>query len=316
MKKKIIDICDKTVYNYRIAKEELRYDGDYINHFAAIIYGSRQEDIPIKKVKEIRSSFKNETSRISAFRGDILYIISFLIALEENVAVFVKDMLETYEKLRELDFRDSQYLVLASYAMVKHVKEEKRFSKLIKMREIYGVIRREYKNVTNHEDYLECALLAIKEVEDKYITKYMDEIFNEYDKIENLSKNSIQAVSMTLLLNNDEWAYADIKNLLLELDKEGMRIGHQFLPLLGATYHSKEPKEYINKIEEIIEYLCNEESEYEFYMDKGFRFFIAMALLESGKNSKEKRYINELFSKGVYSLILSKNQGIFEEVLA
>ena len=37
MKKKIIDICDKTVYNYRIAKEELRYDGDYINHFAAII---------------------------------------------------------------------------------------------------------------------------------------------------------------------------------------------------------------------------------------------------------------------------------------
>ena len=37
MEKKIKRICDKTVYNYKISKEELRYDGDYINHFAAII---------------------------------------------------------------------------------------------------------------------------------------------------------------------------------------------------------------------------------------------------------------------------------------
>ena len=59
-----------------------------------------------------------------------------------------------------------------------------------------------------------------------------------------------------------------------------------------------------------------EEAEYEFYMDKGFRFFIAMALLESSKNNRNERYIYELFSKGVYSLIVSKNQGIFDEVLA
>jgi len=95
-----------------------------------------------------------------------------------------------------------------------------------------------------------------------------------------------------------------------------MRIGRQFLPLLGSSYNSKNTDEFITKIKEIIEYLCNEEAEYEFYMDKGFRFFIAMAIFEVSKNNKEERYIYELFSKGVYSSIVSKNQGIFDEVLA
>ena len=316
MKKKIKSICDKTVYNYRIAREELRYDGDYINHLAAIIYGSREEDIPIKKVKEIRSTFKNETSRISSFRGDMLYIVSFLIALEDNVENFAKDMLETYENLRELDFRDSQYLVLASYAMVKYVGERERYSKLIKMREVYGAIRRKYKNVTNHEDYLECALLAINEYDDKFVSNYMEKIFEEYNSVDNLSKNSIQSISMTLMLNSDDWAYADLKALFEEIEMEKIKIGRQFLPLLGTAYSDSNPKEYINKLHEIIDYLCNEESEYEFYMDKGFRFFIAMVLYESNKNCKKERYIYELFSKGVYSLIVSKNQGIFDEVLA
>jgi hypothetical protein len=316
MKKKVKSICDKTVYNYRMAKEELRYDGDYINHFAAIIYGSREEDIPIKKVKEIRSSFKKETSRISSFRGDILYIVSFLIALEDNVERFISDMINIYEKLRELEFRDSKYLVLASYSIVKYVKPEERFSKLIKMREIYGAIRREFKNVTNHEDYLECALLAIKDIDEGFITNFTKEIFNQYTGVENLSKNSIQALSMTIMLNDNKWACVDVKNLLLNLDKNEMRIGRQFLPLLGSSYNSKNTDEFITKIKEIIEYLCNEEAEYEFYMDKGFRFFIAMAIFEVSKNNKEERYIYELFSKGVYSSIVSKNQGIFDEVLA
>ena len=58
MKDKLINVCDRTVDNYRLAKEELRFDGDYINHFAALTYGCRNEEIPIKKVKESFNIFK------------------------------------------------------------------------------------------------------------------------------------------------------------------------------------------------------------------------------------------------------------------
>ena len=34
MNKNIKEICDTTVKNYRYAVQNLRYDGDYINHFS------------------------------------------------------------------------------------------------------------------------------------------------------------------------------------------------------------------------------------------------------------------------------------------
>ncbi|MBD7909820.1 DUF4003 family protein [Clostridium cibarium] len=316
MKMKIEDICDSTIRNYRKAKEELRFDGDYINHLSSLIYAQEGKEIPTKKIKEVRSLIKRETSRMSAFRGDILYIVSLLISLEEDVNNFISNMFSVYDKLMEVGFKDSQHLVLASYTLVKYVEDEERFSRILYMREIYEVIRGKYNNVTNHEDYLECALLAINDVRKELIIEYMDKLFERYTKLDILSNNSIQGLAMTLLLNKNKKATDKVEELLLEFEKEDIKVSHQLIPLFGAISGYDEPKKYINKINEVIQYLCDEDGQYEFYMDKGFRKFISIAIIEYSRNIKEERYINELLSVGIYLILVSKNQGIFAEVLA
>ena len=121
MNKEIKELCNLTIKNYRELREDFRYDGDYINHFAAVLYANRKEEIPQDKVKKIRTYIKENTSRMSSFRGDILYILSFLISMEENSRIFIEALLGTYNELTEAGFKDSQYLVLASYAIVKHI---------------------------------------------------------------------------------------------------------------------------------------------------------------------------------------------------
>ncbi|WP_185966687.1 DUF4003 family protein [Clostridium sp. HBUAS56017] len=316
MKMKIEDICDSTIRNYRKAKEELRFDGDYINHLSSLIYAQEGKEIPTKKIKEVRSLIKRETSRMSAFRGDILYIVSLLISLEEDVNNFISNMFSVYDKLMEVGFKDSQHLVLASYTLVKYVEDEERFSRILYMREIYEVIRGKYNNVTNHEDYLECALLAINDVRKELIIEYMDKLFERYTKLDILSNNSIQGLAMTLLLNKNKKATDKVEELLLEFEKEDIKVSHQLIPLFGAISGYDESKKYINKINEVIQYLCDEDGQYEFYMDKGFRKFISIAIIEYSRNIKEERYINELLSVGIYLILVSKNQGIFAEVLA
>ncbi len=313
---KIEDICDSTIRNYRKAKEELRFDGDYINHLSSLIYAQEGKEIPTKKIKEVRSLIKRETSRMSAFRGDILYIVSLLISLEEDVNNFISNMFSVYDKLMEVGFKDSQHLVLASYTLVKYVEDEERFSRILYMREIYEVIRGKYNNVTNHEDYLECALLAINDVRKELIIEYMDKLFERYTKLDILSNNSIQGLAMTLLLNKNKKATDKVEELLLEFEKEDIKVSHQLIPLFGAISGYDESKKYINKINEVIQYLCDEDGQYEFYMDKGFRKFISIAIIEYSRNIKEERYINELLSVGIYLILVSKNQGIFAEVLA
>ncbi|NLL29692.1 MAG: DUF4003 family protein, partial [Clostridiales bacterium] len=76
MEKLLNDRVYLTIDNYRSSKVELRNDGDLINHFASLIYAHYKREIPFEKVKEIRKYIKSTSSRMSSFRGEILYILS------------------------------------------------------------------------------------------------------------------------------------------------------------------------------------------------------------------------------------------------
>lgn len=311
MKNKIKEVCDLTVNNYRQAKEELRFDGDYINHISAVIYATEGKEIDSNTIKKIRIEVKEKTSRMSSFRGDMLYILSVLISLEKDVEKSITEILDIYNRMLDIGFRDNQYLVLAAYSIVKYVEEPKRDEVIKKMRKIYSLMRKNYTNITKHEDYLECALLAINNVPVDKLEEKMRKLFERYLCIETLSKNSIQGIAMAVLINKN--SPECVEKLLSQLKKSEIRVSHQFLPLLGAAAGKDRFNRYITKVDEIIKYLCMEESEYEFYMDKGFRFFIAATILEKTTNKKQ-RYINELLCQGVYSMILSKNLSLTLEV--
>ena len=85
MDKFLVDRIQMTVENYRLAKEELRNDGDIINHFASLVFSHYEKEIPVERIKEIRKYIKAATPRLSIFRGDVLYLISILIASLEEI---------------------------------------------------------------------------------------------------------------------------------------------------------------------------------------------------------------------------------------
>ena len=87
------------------------------------------------------------------------------------------------------------------------------------------------------------------------------------------------------------------------------------MPLLGVL-SNRDVRKTINLIGGVIELLCDEESEYEYYMDKGFRTIIAITIISFTTINEERNYIDELLAQGVYCFIKSKNKGMFEEVLA
>ena len=106
MEKFLVDRIELTVNNYRMAKEFLRNDGDILNHFASLVFAHYEKEIPVNRVKEIRKYIKTTTTRMSAFRGDTLYILSLLIATtdEEKQVEFIEDIYENMKILEEAGF--------------------------------------------------------------------------------------------------------------------------------------------------------------------------------------------------------------------
>ena len=61
MEKFLVDRIDRTVDNYRLAKEYLKNDGDILNHFASLVFSHYEKEIPIDRIKEIRKEIKADS---------------------------------------------------------------------------------------------------------------------------------------------------------------------------------------------------------------------------------------------------------------
>ena len=308
--------CNKVINNYRRLRNSLRYDGDFVNHFGSLVVNDADIDKSILKIKNIRTIIKNKTPRMSEFRGDILYVVSILISKEKNVDEYIEKVLNTYDKLSQHGFVESPHLVLSAYAIVKHGNKKQLDLIMKNMMEIYKVMKVNYKDITNEEDYLECALLALNGVDKEKSRVYMEKWFNSVVKLNMFSKNGVQGLTLALLLNQNNPEFNLVSEFLREFEKQDIKISHQVLALLGIAAGEEEPKEYVRKVKNVIEYLCDEEYEYEFYMDKSFIAFISIALVEMTKDNTNDKFLDELISMVVYSFITSKKQGIVSEILA
>lgn len=316
MDKFLVDRIQVTIENYRIAKEELRNDGDVINHFASLVFSHYEKEIPVERIKEIRKNIKAATTIMSPFRGDTLNILSLLIATVDNEKEeeLIEDMYETMEILEEEGFLSGSYLALAAFTISKYCRyKEKRYI-IEKVKELYIIIKEKYNDITNEDDYLLCTLLVINNVQADTVDDFIENIFEHIASSNIRSKNGVQGLANAIILNGSSGEMYRTMEFMLYLEKRNIKIANQFLPLIGviANYN---PRRNVDIVEGVIEYLCDEEGEYEYYIDKGFRNIIAIVIVAFCTMANKKRYIDELLAQGILSFINSKNKGIFEEVL-
>ena len=317
MEKFLVDRIDRTVDNYRLAKEYLKNDGDILNHFASLVFSHYEKEIPIDRIKEIRKEIKAATPRMSPFRGDILYIISLLIATtdKEIQQEIIENMFSAMEKLEENGFRPCSHLVLTAYVIGRYGSARKQDEIVHKLKESYILLKEKYNNITNEDDYLLCALWSINNIEVKIVNDFIENVYDHVADYNVRTKNEVQGLSNAIILNGSSGQMYRNMEFLLQLQKRDIKIANQFLPLVGVLSNTN-PRRTVDLVEGVIEDLCDKEAEYEFYLDKGFRTIIAVVIVSFCTISDKRRYIDELLAHGVISFINSKNKGIFEEALS
>lgn len=317
MEKLLIDKVNLTIENYRAAKEDLRNDGDLINHFASLVFTHYEKEIPFEKVKEIRKYIKSTSSRVSPFRGEMLYILSLLIALEEetNEYKLIEDIYETMEILKFKGFNECDYLILAAFVIAKYGYNKDRYEIVNKMKDVYILLKEKYYNITGEDDYLVCALWALNDIDVSTIDEFIESIYTHMAELNIKSKNGIQGLTNAIMLNGSSGHMYKTIEFILQLEKRDIKLAQQFLPLLGMLTNN-DIRKSSDLIEDVVDMLCEEESEYEYYMDKGFRNIIAITIISFSTISENRNYIDELLALGVYCFIKSKNKGMFAEALA
>lgn len=312
----LVEKINLTIDNYRLAKECLRNDGELLNHYASLVFTHYDRELPITLIKQIRKYIKNTSTRMSPYRGDMLYLLSYLLAEnEEGYEEVVQDMYEISDVLSQSGFKMCEHLVLASYVISKYGKNEDKFEIADKMRAVYNVLKEKYHNITGEDDYLVCALWALNDIDPETIHEFIELVYEQVNRLNIKSKNGVQGLTNALILNGSSGHMYRTAEFIMQLQKRDIKLAHQFLPLLGVLSNIK-PRKYAEVCEGVIEYLREEEAEYEFYMDKGFRSIIAIVIVSFCTIQEDRLYVNELFAHGIYCFVRAKNKGVFSEVLA
>lgn len=311
----ILNRINLTVDNYKIARMELRNDGDLLNHFASLVFSHYESEIPVERVREIRKYIKATTPRMSIFRGDILYLISILIAsLDENIEEELIQSMFEYMSLLEEHFIEGAHLALTSYVLARYGRDKNKEEIVKKIVEVYYVLKEKYYNITQEDDYLVCALWALNDIEAEVINDFVDNVFDHIADANIRSKNGIQGLANAILLNGSSGHMYRSVEFIQQLEKRDIKLANQFLPLIGVLYNIN-PRRNVDLVEGIIDELCDQEYEYEYYIDKGFRTIIAISIIAFCNDSEKKLYVDELLAHGILSFINSKNKGMFSEVL-
>ena len=258
MDKFLADRIQLTVDNYRLVKEELRNDGDIINHFASLIFSHYEREIPIYRVKEIRKNIKLNTTRISPFRGDTLNILSLLIATvdREEEDELIQDIYDVMELLEGEGFTSGSYLVLTAFTISKYTKLKDKKEIINKIKELYIILKEKYYDITNEDDYLLCTLWVINNIHAETVDDFIENIFNHIADSHISSKNGVQALANSIILNGSSGEMYRSMEFIQQLQKRNIKIANQFLPLMGVLSNYN-PRRNADIVEGVIEYLCD-----------------------------------------------------------
>ncbi|GKU23600.1 DUF4003 domain-containing protein [Clostridium folliculivorans] len=303
---------DLMINNYIKSKNKLKYDGDLLNHFAALILTNSAKELNYEKIRAIRKFIKESTSWFSTFRGNNLYVISILLSLEEEWQKRFRRIQKWEEHLKDAGFVESPYLSIGIWILTENFKDEEMYTVSKKMREIFLLMKEEYYNVTSSDDYIICAILVTQGLSSH---TYMDITNKAYDEITNhdfTTNNGAQTLATILCTNPSEWNNNLEKAIdICKLVKSSVgSIQPQYVGVIGvASTVIKDADSFIREVYSVEKYL-NGLPDYQFFMDRGFRLMISMFMVILSKKKLKTNYLNSIMALIINYSLVSQQQAI------
>lgn len=302
--KDIIELMHENYIEYRI---KLPYDGEYINHYGALIGAVNGTSIDSKKVKDIRIKISKKTPWHSELRGDALYIISYMLAMNSNVNV--EEYIKVYNNLIAAGIKESYTVPFISYIVLNEIEENKLDEFVEKMIEIYKTMIKLSSDTTFVDDYLYCALLALKDVKYDEYCKIYEGIYKRLQPLNYISNNDLQSLANLIIFFNEELIEEKILKVTEKLEGAGIKVRNENIIQIGIACKFLGEKEIVDSILEVSKDL-NEFAEYDLFMDKNFRLLMNTTILNMYFNREKEDLILILFSISVMEYLQSRKQSV------
>lgn len=290
MKEVVKKYLDRLAKCYKEIEQELRYDGNRVNNFASLVFCRSDKEIDYNKIKSIRKYISKETPWFSSFRGDALNMISILLHNDENWEKSFDRIKLWEEALRDDGFTESAYLAMSSWILFKCTSSEDDVQRIKKrIKEVYSFMSSNYSNITAGEDYFACVFISLTDINKEEYENILNYILVDAKEKEYTSSNGAQSLANVFVtdVENFENNINGAEYLVTKSKEIDFAIPSQYIAIAGlAAMYVEDKDKFIDEVKKACDYLTKFD-EYAFFMDKSFRFILAMIVVMYSYNVNE-----------------------------
>lgn len=301
--------------NYSELKKAFKWEYSIVKHFVAMnsaLKNKKVNEEEIERIEEIKAYIKKEVGLFSQFRGMNLFILSSLLYLESNYKNFFENMQRVYKKMTDAGFRNSQYLPLGSYTMVKEISMDKWNEKIERMESFYSNMKKNHPWLTTADDYVLAAVLATSDLDVEKASEEMEKCYRLLNKKRFSKGDSLQSLSHILAFGEEDAESKCNRAVYLydELKGEKCKLRYDGLASLGVlTLTTSDNSQVVEEVKEVYEYIKEKDGYGIFSIEKSHIVMLAISLVSDSYVEKiQKGLIDITLANSINAIVIAQQQ--------
>ena len=266
--------------NYNDIRKALRWDGNLLNHFEALLYVRTDKEFSLEKIKEVRK-YLDSRKLPYPFKGVFNKICSIMLDDRDDYVQVFNNTLYVYERLIQNGFKGNEKAAFASLMLAKRFFGKELDNRINRIIDINSSLK--------DNDYISYANLSCTNRSVDRIRKELTEIENILKVTGRESSVDIKSFSTLLMIDEDnvETKVENALNIIFNIKSELFEIPDKAYPLLGlATMLVEDPESFCVELKDIYNSLKNTKK-YRYFMNRDLRIMISLGLLLN-------KYVEEL----------------------
>jgi hypothetical protein len=248
--------------NAQKMKKAFAWHNVMVNRLAALLYTAENRAVDDEAIRASYELIKENTGRFSSFRGNSVISIAALLSLSFEQETQIANTLTVYDLMKEVKFRASDYLVIASYQIAANATSDRYQLMVERTKMFYDGMKAKHRFLTGQDDYIFAAMLGLSDIDIEKGIDRMEQLYATL-KPEFMSGNSVQALTQVLVLE-EEAPEAATRVLALRdaFRARGIRLDKQYtLSSLGVlSLLPRNGDDIVNDVSETYEFLRTQKS--------------------------------------------------------
>ena len=201
MKQAINDKINLFIANVHTVKTGFKWQDDAMKRLAALLYTLENKHVDCVDIIESHAIIKGNTGLFSMFKGNMMLCIASMLSLHDNREQLFSNTMITYEQLKTVKFRASDYLTVAALLIASNTEPKNYQITVERAKAFYDGMKKQRWFHTGEDDYIFAAMLGLSEIDPLAGAERIEQLYRMLKPEFRAGGNSLQALCQLLILS-------------------------------------------------------------------------------------------------------------------